>query len=63
MLRASSKDGFDRLKGHTRRGLQNPQEYLKWLPETGINLQEMMATGQLDVPRTDRYVRDHHFDK
>jgi hypothetical protein len=32
--RASSKDGFDRLKGHTHRGLQNPQE-------TGINLQEM----------------------
>ena len=62
MLHASYNDGCDRLKGHTHRGLQNRQEYLKRLAETGINLQEMMATGQLEVPRTDMYVRHHHFD-
>ena len=32
--------------------------------ETGINVEEMMAAGQLEVqPWTDMYVRDHRFDQ
>jgi hypothetical protein len=37
---------------------------LNRLAEAGINVQEMMDTGQLEVlPWTDMYVRDHRFDQ
>jgi hypothetical protein len=43
---------------------ENREEHLKRLAEAGINVQEMMDTGQLEVvPWTDAYVRDHRFDQ
>jgi hypothetical protein len=43
---------------------EDREEYIKRLAETGINVDKMVAAGQLDVlPRTDMYVRDHHFDQ
>jgi KaiC/GvpD/RAD55 family RecA-like ATPase len=43
---------------------ENREEYLKRLAEAGINVQEMMDTGRLEVlPWTDMYVRDHRFDQ
>ena len=43
---------------------ENREEHLKRLGEAGINVTEMMDTGQLEVlPWTDMYVRDHRFDQ
>jgi len=43
---------------------ENREEHLKRLAQTGIHVQEMMDTGQLEVlPWTDAYVRDHRFDQ
>src|SRR5689334_20136015 len=43
---------------------ENREEHLKRLAEAGINVQEMIGTGRLEVvPWTDAYVRDHRFDQ
>jgi KaiC/GvpD/RAD55 family RecA-like ATPase len=59
------KDGFDRGEKATHIvDSENREGYLKRLVEAGINVQEMMETGQLEVlPWTDMYVRDHRFDQ
>lgn len=59
------KDGFDRGEKATHIVADEKREqYLKRLAESGINVQEMMDTGQLEVlPWTDMYVRDHRFDQ
>jgi hypothetical protein len=59
------KDGFDRgEKAIHIVDAENREEYLKRLAEAGINVQEIMDTGQLEVlPWTDMYVRDHRFDQ
>src|SRR5260370_38693489 len=42
---------------------ENREEHLKRLAEAGINVQQAMDTGQLEVvPWTDPYVADHPFD-
>jgi hypothetical protein len=59
------KDGFDRGEKatHIVAG-EDREEYLKRLGEADINVEEMMASGQLEVlPWTDMYVRDHRFDQ
>jgi MEDS: MEthanogen/methylotroph, DcmR Sensory domain len=59
------KDGFD----HGEKAIHivesgNREEYLKGLAETGINVQEVMEAGRLEVlPWTDMYVRNHQFDQ
>ena len=65
VLGAFYKDGFDRREKATHIVAdENRREYLKYLAETGLNVEEMMAAGQLEVlPWTDMYVRDHHFDQ
>jgi len=59
------KDGFDRGEKATHIvDSENREWYLNRLAEAGINVQEMMDTGQLEVlPWTDMYVRDHRFDQ
>jgi DcmR-like sensory protein len=58
------KDGLDRgEKAAHIVDLENREEHLKRLAEAGINVKEMLDTGQLEVlPWTDLYVRDHRFD-
>src|SRR5690242_1910147 len=58
-------DGFDRGEKATHIvDSENREGYLNRLAEAGINVQEMMDTGQLEVlPWTDMYVRDHRFDQ
>jgi MEDS: MEthanogen/methylotroph, DcmR Sensory domain len=64
-LRSFNKDGIDR--GEKEVHLVEAAlraEYLKGLEEAGIDVQEVMGTGQLEVlPWTDAYVRDHRFDQ
>ncbi len=59
------KDGFDRgEKAIHIVESENREEYLKGFTEAGINVQEVMETGRLEVvPWTDMYVRDHRFDQ
>src|SRR5713226_4676713 len=59
------KDGFDRGEKATHIvDSENREGYLNRLAEAGINVQEMMETGQLEVlPWTDMYVRDRRFDQ
>ncbi len=59
------KDGFDRGEKATHIvDSENRDGYLNRLAEAGINVQEMMDTGQLEgLPCTDMYVRDHRFDQ
>ena len=59
------KDGFDRGEKATHIvDSENREGYLNRLAEAGINVQEMMDTGQLEVlPWTGMYVRDHRFDQ
>jgi len=65
VLRSFFKDGFD----HGEKAIhivesENREEYLKGLAEAGINVQEVMETGRLEVlPWTDMYVRNHRFDQ
>jgi hypothetical protein len=65
VLRSFFKDGFD----HGEKAVhivesENREEYLKGLSAAGINVQEVMETGRLEVlPWTDMYVRDHRFDQ
>ena len=58
-------DGFDRGEKATHIvDAENRDEYLKLLGEAGIDVEEMMDTGRLEVvPWTDMYVRDHRFDQ
>src|SRR5580704_6186382 len=59
------KDGFDQgEKAIHIVESENREEYLKGLAETGINVQEVMEAGLLEVlPWTDMYVRSHRFDQ
>jgi DcmR-like sensory protein len=59
------KDGFDRGEKATHIvDSGSREEYLSRLADAGINVREMMDTGQLEVlPWTDMYVRDHRFDQ
>ena len=65
VLRSFFKDGFD----HGEKAIhivesENREEHLKGLAEAGINVQEVMETGRLEVlPWTDMYVRNHQFDQ
>jgi hypothetical protein len=65
VLRSFFKDGFD----HGEKAIhivesENREEYLKGLSAAGINVQEVMETGRLEVlPWTDMYVRNHQFDQ
>jgi|SRR5277367_2443975 MEDS: MEthanogen/methylotroph, DcmR Sensory domain len=65
VLGAFYKDGSDRGEKATHIvASENRGEYHKHLADTGINVEEMMAAGQLEVlPGTDMYVRDHRFDQ
>jgi hypothetical protein len=65
VLRSFFKDGFDRGERATHIVEHDKREdYLKRLAELGINVQEMMDTGRLDVrPWTEMYVRDRRFDQ
>src|SRR5271170_7548535 len=65
VLRSFYKGGFDRGEKATHIvDSENREEYLKWLTEADINVQELMDTGRLEVlPWTDMYVRDHRFDQ
>src|SRR5580704_9523658 len=59
------KEGFD----HGEKAIhivesENREVYLKGLAEAGINVQEVIETGLLEVlPWTDMYVRSHRFDQ
>jgi MEDS: MEthanogen/methylotroph, DcmR Sensory domain len=59
------KDGLDRgEKAAHIVDSANREEHLKRLAEAGIDVQEMIHAGQLEVlPWTDAYVRDHRFDQ
>jgi hypothetical protein len=65
VLRSFFKDGFD----HGEKAIhivesENREEYLKGLSAAGINVQDVMETGRLEVlPWTDMYVRNHQFDQ
>src|SRR5258708_30248866 len=65
VLRSFIKDGFER--GDKAFHLVNPElreEHLKRLADAGINVQEGMDTGQLEVRRwQDAYLRGDHFDQ
>jgi hypothetical protein len=65
VLRSFFKDGLDRgEKAIHIVESENREEYLKGFAEAGINVQEVMETGRLEVlPWTDMYVRDHRFDQ
>jgi hypothetical protein len=59
------KGGFDRGEKATHIVDSEKREaYLKRLTDAGINVQELMEAGRLEVlPWTDMYVRDHRFDQ
>ena len=59
------KGGFDRGEKATHIvNSGNREAYLKRLTDAGVNVQELMDTGRLEVlPWTDMYVRDHRFDQ
>jgi hypothetical protein len=64
VLRAFYKDGFDRDEKatHIVSG-ENGEDYIKRLVGSGINVEEMMAAGQLEVLAwTDLYLRVFRFD-
>ena len=65
MLRSFFKDGFDRGERATHIVEADKRaDYLRRLAEAGLNVQEMIDGGQLEVlPWTDMYVRDHRFDQ
>jgi hypothetical protein len=65
VLRSFFKDGLDLGEKETHIvEADNREEYLRRLSEAGINVQEMMDNGRLEVlPWTDMYVRDHRFDQ
>src|SRR6266404_1435054 len=65
VLRSFIKDGLER--GEKAFHIVDPElreEHLKLLAEAGINVQETMDTGQLEVRRwQDAYLRGDHFDQ
>jgi hypothetical protein len=65
VLRSFIKDGFDR--GEKALHIVDPElreEHLKGLAEAGINVQQAMGSGQLEVRRwRDSYLREDHFDQ
>jgi len=65
VLRSFIRDGFDRGEKTTYIvDHANRQDHLAQLRKAGVDVQEKMGTGQLDVlPWTDMYVRDHCFDQ
>lgn len=65
VLRSFFKDGFDRGERSIHIVEADKREgYLSRLSNAGINVQEVMDTGRLEVlPWTDMYVRDHEFDQ
>jgi len=65
VLRSFYKGGFELGEKATHIvDAENREAYLKRLAEAGINVQELMDTGRLElVPWTDMYVRDHRFDQ
>jgi hypothetical protein len=64
VLRSFIKDGFDR--GEKTAHIVDPEkreEHLKWLGEAGVDVQQAMAAGRLEVlPWFNTYVRDDRFD-
>jgi hypothetical protein len=65
VLRSFFKDGFDRGdKAIHIVEAANREDYLKRFADAGVDVQDVMDTGRLEVlPRTDMYVRDHRFDQ
>jgi hypothetical protein len=65
VLRSFFKDGFDRgEKAIHIVESEKREEYLKGFADAGIDVQEVIETGCLEVvPWTDAYVRDHRFDQ
>ena len=65
VLRSFHKGGFDRGEKATHIvDAANREAYLKRLTDAGVNVQELMDAGRLEVlPWTDMYVRDHRFDQ
>ena len=65
VLRSFIKDGLER--GEKAFHIVDPElreEHLKLLAEAGINVQDAMDTGQLEVRRwQDAYLRGDHFDQ
>jgi hypothetical protein len=65
VLRSFMKDGFAR--GEKAFHIVDPglrEEHLKRLTEAGINVQQAMGSGQLEVRRwQDTYLREDHFDQ
>ena len=64
VLRPFIKDGFDRGdKAYHYVDPERREEHLSWLADTGIDVQEGMATGQLEVwPWQDSPLRGGRFD-
>jgi hypothetical protein len=64
VLRPFIKDGFDRGdKAYHYVDPERREEHLRWLAEAGINVQEAMGTGQLEVwPWQDSPLRGERFD-
>jgi MEDS: MEthanogen/methylotroph, DcmR Sensory domain len=65
VLGSFNKDGIDRgeKEVHLVEAAQR-EEYVEGLEDAGIDVQQAMGTGQLEVlPWTDAYVRDHQFDQ
>jgi hypothetical protein len=65
VLRSFFKDGLDPRERATHIVEADKRaDYLRRLAEAGLNVQEMMDAGRLEVlPWTDMYVRDHCFDQ
>jgi hypothetical protein len=65
VLRSFYTGGFDRgEKAAHIVDSENREAYLKRLTGAGVDVQELMDTGRLEVlPWTDMYVRDHRFDQ
>jgi hypothetical protein len=65
VLRSFIKDGFD--DGERAFHIVDPdqlKEHLEWLAETGINVEQAMDTGQLQVrPWQEAYLREDRFDQ
>jgi DcmR-like sensory protein len=65
VLRSFFKEGFDRGEKEVHIvEAEKRDDYVKRLAETGVNAQELIEIGKLEVlPWTDMYVRDHRFDQ
>jgi hypothetical protein len=65
VLHSFIKDGFDRReKAFHLVDPEQREEHLRWLAEAGINVQEAMSTGQLEVwPWQDGPLRGGRFDQ